>query len=366
MDTCSGYNMSRKRLDPNGSQRTGSSNYYGPLQTIADEDNDEVVVEHTVKEKIPPITILKCNMEKIQEACRISHVKDYSMRKISIGIKLFLTNNDDYNKMCEVLSKNLQLEYFSYASKNEKPFKAVLLGLDKMDPTVVKSKLLILGLKCLDVKIVTIDRENRNQQVIYIVYFERKTITMRELRQNYSAIDYIKVRWEHQKPNKSKVTQCYNCQMFGHGASKCRVKMYCALCAGNHKTTDCKEQKFKCANCNGDHKALSPECPKREEYKQIRQRTQPRNRLRSQQFNTASNYDVNFPNSLNQNQRSNTNRMGYNQPNYQNTNNNTGNLFSFEEIKNLTFELISSLRNCKSREEQFGVITNLACKFLYQ
>ena len=128
------------------------------------------------------------------------------------------------------------MEFFTYASKGEKPYKAVLLGLDKSDPNIIKNKLISLGLKCSDVKIVTKTREDRNEIVIFIVYFEYKSITLKELRENYSVINYIKVRWEYQKPNKSKVTQCYNCQMFGHGSSKCKVKSFCAHCAGEHKT----------------------------------------------------------------------------------------------------------------------------------
>ena len=44
------------------------------------------------------------------------------------------------------------MEYFTYAAKNEKPYKAVLLGLDKSDPSVIKAHLLKLGLKVMDVK----------------------------------------------------------------------------------------------------------------------------------------------------------------------------------------------------------------------
>ena len=39
-------------------------------------------------------------------------------------------------------------------------------------------------------------------------------------------------------------------------------------------------------------------------------------------------------------------------------------LFSISELQTLTFELIANLKNCKTRLDQFEVITNLACKFL--
>ena len=293
-------------------------------------------------------------------------VKYYSIRKISIGLKLFCSNKEDFVKVCDALTKKFQYEYFTYTSKNEKPYKAVLLGLDKTDPSVVKARLTNLGLKCMDVKMVTRARDSNNEHIIFIVYFERKSITLKELRQKYFAINYIKVRWEYQKPNKSKITQCYNCQMFGHGSSRCMVKTFCANCAGNHKTVDCKESIVKCANCKGPHKAMSPDYPNRETFIIIRKRAQPKSiGQRNQQFNNRSNYNVNFPNVLNQSETPNTSIIGNSLPYSQNFTNNN-NLFSFEELKNLTFDLISNLRKCKTREEQFQVVTNLACKFLYQ
>lgn len=359
--------MSKRHASASSSQRTTNQNYYTPLQTVDDDDNDEIIIESAVKVAIPPITILKCQIEQVHEMCRILQVIDYSIRKISIGLKLFCTNKVDFDKICEALSQKFQYEYFTYASKTEKPYKAVLLGLDKYDPAVIKTRLLNLGLKCIDVKIVTRKSDSLREQVIYIVYFERKSITLRELKQNYSVINYIKVRWEYQKPNKSKLTQCYNCQMFGHGSSRCNVKPFCAQCAGNHKTAECSVNTIKCANCKGPHKAMSPECPSREIYKQIRQRTQPKSLRQKPEFNNRANYSNNFPNTLHQNSAlPSTSRWNFTQPSSKPNNSGDSNLFSFEELKNLTFELITNLRGCKSREEQFQVVTNLACKFLLQ
>ena len=62
------------------SQWTTNQNYFTPLQTI--DDDDEAVIEPAVKVAIPPITILKCQIEQIHEICRILQVKEYSIRKI--------------------------------------------------------------------------------------------------------------------------------------------------------------------------------------------------------------------------------------------------------------------------------------------
>lgn len=347
---------------------SNDDNYFLPLQIQAvNDDDDEVLVEKSIKVHIPPITILKCKIEEVHELCKVSKISDYSIRKISIGLKLFLKTKSDYNTICQVLSD--QYEFFSYATKAEKPYKALLFGLDKHDPAIIKKRLSEMGLQCLDVKIVIKKNQFNAEYVFYVVYFQRQTITIKELRQQYSIIDYLKVRWEFQQAKRSQVTQCYNCQMFGHGASHCRVKTFCSNCAGQHKTVDCKEPASKCANCGGPHKSTFNECPNKANYLNFRQRLQPAPRRRIREFN--GNYNNNFPNTLRQSTptstrnwqapKTATNNFSSNSPN---NNGGSADLFSIEEIKNLTLELITNLRNCKDKAQQFEVITSLACKFL--
>lgn len=363
--------MTKKSKASGSSQRAENHNYYLPLQTLdvndCDDDdvndNEETIIDKSTKIKIPPLTILKCKIEQIHELCRILKIVNYSIRKISIGIKLFLTNKNDVDLVSKSLSENLLLEFFTYVPDNEKPYKAILLGLEKADPNTIKANLISMGLKCIDVKlVVNKSKEKTLEHIIYVVYFQRKSITLRELRQNYSAIKHIKVRWEYQKPNQGKITQCYNCQMFGHGSSRCKVKTFCAHCAENHKTSECKSTIEKCANCSGQHKSTSPECPNRIKYLEIRERYKPQNRTRQNvQFSTNSNFQNVFPNTLNQPERPSV--SGWNRP--QSGNNTNNNLFSIEEMKNLTIELISNLSKCKTKSDQFEVITSLAFKFLY-
>lgn len=346
-----------------------SSNYYRPLQTIGedDDDDDEIIVNKTKKIHIPPITILKCKNIQIKDLCSALKIKNFSIRQISIGLKLFCECKEDYDLICENLKP--KFEFFTYGTKEEKPYKAVLLGLDKFDPLIIKKKLIDLKLPCLDVKLVTKSNGLYNEQAIYIVYFQRKSITIKELRQNYSVIDYIKVKWDFQRNRSSKLTQCHNCQMLGHGSSRCNVKTFCANCAGNHKTAECTSKIIKCANCKKEHKSSFLECPNRLKYEKIRQRYQPRNvtsrqkpphnNVRFTNYNNT-NYNQDFPNILNQG------TTNFNREWNQQRDSNTNNLFSIEEIKNLTLELISNLKRCKSRADQFEVITSLACKFLYE
>ena len=205
------FKNKKTKTTDNGLGTLQSNNYFSPLQTIDDDDidNDEIVVEKSTKVHVPPITILKCKIEEIHALCKLMKITDYSIRKISIGIKLFLNSQADFESMRNSL--NNKYEYFTYATKNEKPYKALLFGLEKKDPKIILKMLIDKGLKCLDVKLVTKTFSYNAEYVIYVVYFQRQTITLKELRQNYSVLNFLKVRWEHQRANKSRVSQCYNC-----------------------------------------------------------------------------------------------------------------------------------------------------------
>ena len=63
------------------------------------------------------------------------------------------------------------------------------------------------------------------------------------------------------------VTQCFNCQSFGHLAKNCRSKQECLICGESHSHKGCpnkEARKPKCANCKGPHVASYKGCP---EYK---------------------------------------------------------------------------------------------------
>ena len=63
------------------------------------------------------------------------------------------------------------------------------------------------------------------------------------------------------------VTQCFNCQSFGHSAKNCRSKQKCLICGESHSHKGCPNReaiKAKCANCSGPHVASYRGCP---EYK---------------------------------------------------------------------------------------------------
>ena len=60
------------------------------------------------------------------------------------------------------------------------------------------------------------------------------------------------------------VTQCFNCQSFGHSAKNCTSKQKCLICGESHSHKGCpnkKARKPKCANCKGPRVASYKGCP---------------------------------------------------------------------------------------------------------
>lgn len=130
----------KKKSKNNTPVASTSNNYFSPLQTIADDniddDNTEVLVKAPVKVHVPPITILKVKIEEIHALCKAANVDKYSLRKISIGIKLFFESKTDFDTIVNILDGNF--EFFTYATKTERPYEALLFGLDKHDPQLIK------------------------------------------------------------------------------------------------------------------------------------------------------------------------------------------------------------------------------------
>lgn len=67
---------------------------------------------------------------------------------------------------------------------------------------------------------------------------------------------------------KSRITQCFNCQKYGHISIRCKDSKKCGYCGDNHTTEKCQKKEDaesrRCAACTGgQHPSWSSTCPAR-------------------------------------------------------------------------------------------------------
>lgn len=367
-------------------------NYWTPLQALDDDgdsmDSDETTeaVIKNVKEHIPPIKVLGQGGDFIHKILTEKGIVNYRLKRMSIGTKIFCDTIASYGVVKTLLSeKNCQ--FFTHDIKSDRVFKVVLFGLETKTEEQVKAELTSRNLQCTQVKRVDKTYENF-VDTIYIVSFVNGSLKLNDLRRDHKCIFRTIVRWEYQRKNKNRIVQCHNCQMFGHGEKGCSVRTKCSNCAGKHKTVDCKANTAKCANCNGNHKSSDLTCPNREMYLEIRSKftnKKSNNNVRRSNNNVIPYNTTQFPllpkqrevqqPHINQEANASQNQRELQQiyvkanasQNLQHNNNNVNknDLFTIEEITQLSTELINKLRVCTSKEQQFNVLTELTIKYLY-
>ncbi|KAG5674875.1 hypothetical protein PVAND_004820 [Polypedilum vanderplanki] len=215
-----------------------------------------------------------------------------------------------------------QYRFHTFTEESEKSKIFLLKGfyLEKVEN--VKNYLVNAGLKVKSVKIFI----NHEDSPIYGVQIEEKT-SIYALNHCYKNIDSIFVRWEVLDRSKKKLTQCYNCQQWGHSSNNCGYKSRCVKCRESHAPGECKRKSREgdpsCVNCGGKHAANFRGCSEFMKYQQkiqsFRQKAKANNRnpwnstfqnkSRSTQFNL---YSENFP-SLSENFRPSINNQTFDQ-----------------------------------------------------
>ena len=77
---------------------------------------------------------------------KIEQINTLFHKKILIDLKLFLKSKSDYDTTSNVF-KN-KYEFFNHATKDNKPYKVLLFGLDKQDPSIIRKRLTDKGFQC--------------------------------------------------------------------------------------------------------------------------------------------------------------------------------------------------------------------------
>ena len=137
----------------------------------------------------------------------------------------------------------------------------------------ISTEELLARLKDLNVPAIAVTFLNKStENPSYLVHFPKDTINIFALNQQHKIIENLIIRWEKFNKSKKHITQCYNCQLFGHSAINCGRKFRCIKCLDQHEPGKCSrlstEGTAKCVNCNGDHPANHTKCKTYISYKE--------------------------------------------------------------------------------------------------
>lgn len=322
----------------------------------------------------------------------------YSLKRISDGsVKLFPADFDAQAKIKDIFART-NIQHYSFLEADERLHKYVLYGLNKVEPEELIDEIKrASGDKLVPklVKEMRINKPKYDDHHNYLIYFSTNP-TLPAL-QNCKQLWYSIVRWDHYRNKFQGPSRCTNCQSFGHGAIKCGMNSKCVACAGDHRSSECplllekrRHNKthldaslLKCCHCGSNHTASFLDCPKRQLYIETKKAanrnyrgsmpTPPTN-----SYNSTSNYNNNYPQYKPRNRpvlgditstisHAHINdSIEYNNHSLpQQSSRNNSDLFTLDQLNIICAEMMSKLSVCKTKEDQFLLMFNLATKYVY-
>lgn len=380
-------------------------------EVILQRNNQRNTANKTRKERVPPIIISPPTSRKsVEFSLNSIAVSKYQLKHASSGLYLYVESIDDHKKVRETF-KASGIPFYSHDLPEDKVAKVVLIGLDKMEPKELTGLIKQAGFDPVDIKVMTPKKARYTDHVNYLVYFKRDSTDLKKLYKT-KVLNHTVIRWEPYRSNRATPTQCRRCQRPGHGTRHCEMPPRCMYCPGEHLSSKCtaikmaydvakaKEQatgvtnpapkliddfKPTCCNCKGNHLASDPGCPEWKRFQEIQAGIAQKNQ---RQANKRFNYKQDeFPQTLNSrsqpqqhirttpaltshqrptySQVASTSFIAQQQPNALNDGDCSEDLFSFTEINSLINEMMTSLSKCKSKADQFQVISHLALKYVY-
>lgn len=329
----------------------------------------------------PPITVKNVNIEKLNDSLadiKIS-MDSLTMKLTQFGIKLYVDNCSNFQSLKDYLIER-KIEFFTHQLKQERLSKFVLYGLPRYDVADIKEELKSKKLLPVEVKTLSIKASRYDSHTNYIVYFKKSDqIKIGQLREIKSLFRVI-VHWNHYSHKRNDITQCSNCQGFGHGTQNCFLDPICVKCAGSHASKNCPldaerdengkipDKKLYCVHCTHHHTANYHACTKRREYIS-KQKSLGKPSTRKTFVNAPQLNNVNFPKipSIPSYQNSQvpawTNQQSsQNSPAFHKSNSNE--LFTPKECFQIFNEFLSKMSSCKSRQDQLQVIGEITFKYL--
>jgi hypothetical protein len=231
-------------------------NFFAPLNSM-EMDTEGKTGDDTPKYsgRPPPIVVTtSINLIKTQKEIKPKLKGDFTLRNTKNGTRLTTKNMDDYSILKQYLEQN-ETPYYTFHPKGERPIKAVIRHLPGETPAEdIANELLALGYKVHNVRQMTTTRQQaeggRQTQALplFLVTLEREEKSQQIFKLTH--LNHIIIQVEAYRA-RTGLTQCYNCQQFGHVWVNCKQPPRCLWCGGGHRHKECPEK---------DNESSSPSC----------------------------------------------------------------------------------------------------------
>ncbi|UYV65503.1 K02A2.6-like [Cordylochernes scorpioides] len=203
-----------------------------------DEDGPWTKVTHAKRPRIPPViaenvTDWKLLCQELKDLCTDKFQCTISGNKHIIKAK----NISDFKKIREYVQKNNG--GYSYRLQEEKPLKVVLKGVT----TAYKTENIAIELATMGFTETSVKRLHRQstKRPMNLVLVELPKNEHNKKIYGITELLYQKIAVESFRTT-NRVTQCFNCQGFGHGQLNCFLKPKCVKCAEEHHSKDCPKK----------------------------------------------------------------------------------------------------------------------------
>jgi len=258
-------------------------------------DSDQSKIPITIK--LPPPIFVK-GVENFPDLClaliELIGVDNFICKSTTDSLKIQTTNPDAYRVLVHFL-KDEKAEFHTYQLKEDKPLRVVIRNLHPTTPlNLIKDE---LAVRLFEVRQVTnvLHKVTKNRLPLFFVDLE-PTTKSNEIFQ-LSSLLHTKIKIE--EPYKSKtISQCFNCQQYGHTRAYCGYQPRCVRCGDAHQSSDCPNSRDlppKCALCANNHPANYKGCTIYRELQQRKYSNKNNNALVNNSRFKQSNVQVSHP-----------------------------------------------------------------------
>ncbi|KAL4089756.1 hypothetical protein QTP88_024727 [Uroleucon formosanum] len=246
-----------------------------PTLSTSNEPNQEGNISVGIKSTLPPPIFVKgviCFTDLCSELIELIGVDNFSCKSSTDRLKIMTTNPASYRTLIHFL-KDQKAEYYTYQLKEDKPTRVVIRNLHPSTSTeLIKTE---LELRLFEVRQVTNVLHKINKHPIPLFFVDPEpTIQSNDI---YKLTSLIHTKIKVEEPYKSKtISQCINCQDYGHTKSYCGYPARYVRCGALHSSSACpnpRDATPKFALCSGDHPSNYKGCSV---YKDLQHRNKPK------------------------------------------------------------------------------------------